>query len=49
MDGHHVSREDTASIASVAGDRMIFITDAMAAAGQPDGQYSIGDLDVVVT
>jgi N-acetylglucosamine-6-phosphate deacetylase len=49
MDGHHVSREDIASIASVAGDRMIFVTDAMAAAGQPDGQYSIGDLDVVVT
>ena len=49
MDGHHVSREDTASIASVAGDRMIFVTDAMAAAGQPDGQYSIGNLDVVVT
>ena len=49
MDGHHVSYEDIASIASVAGDRMIFVTDAMAAAGQPDGQYSIGDLDVVVT
>ena len=49
MDGHHVSREDIASIASVAGDRMIFVTDAMAAAGQPDGQYSIGNLDVVVT
>ena len=49
MDGHHVSREDIASIASVAGDRMVFVTDAMAAAGQPDGQYSIGDLDVVVT
>ena len=49
MDGHHVSREDIASIASVAGNRMIFVTDAMAAAGQPDGQYSIGDLDVVVT
>ena len=49
MDGHHVSREDVASIASVAGNRMIFVTDAMAAAGQPDGQYSIGNLDVVVT
>ena len=49
MDGHHVSREDIASIASVAGDRMVFVTDAMAAAGQPDGRYSIGDLDVVVT
>jgi len=49
MDGHHVSREDIAFIASVAGDRMVFVTDAMAAAGQPDGQYSIGDLDVVVS
>jgi N-acetylglucosamine-6-phosphate deacetylase len=49
MDGHHVSREDVASIASVAGDRMVFVTDAMAAAGQPDGEYLIGDLDVVVT
>jgi N-acetylglucosamine-6-phosphate deacetylase len=49
MDGHHVSREDIASIASVAGDRMVFVTDAMAAAGQPDGEYLIGNLDVVVS
>lgn len=49
MDGHHVSRGDIESIASVAGDRIIFVTDAMAAAGQPDGQYLIGELDVVVT
>ena len=49
MDGHHVSREDVAFIASVAGNRVIFVTDAMAAAGQPDGEYTIGDLDVVVT
>jgi N-acetylglucosamine-6-phosphate deacetylase len=49
MDGHHVSREDIASIASVAGDRMVFVTDAMAAAGQPDGAYLIGNLDVVVS
>ena len=49
MDGHHVSREDVASIASVAGNRMIFVTDAMAAAGQPDGEYLIGNLDVVVS
>jgi N-acetylglucosamine-6-phosphate deacetylase len=49
MDGHHVSREDVSVIAEVAGDRIVFVTDAMAAAGQPDGQYSIGDLDVVVT
>ena len=49
MDGHHVSREDIASIASGAGDRMVFVTDAMAAAGQPDGEYLIGNLDVVVS
>lgn len=48
MDGHHVSPEDIASIASVAGNRIVFVTDAIAAAGQPDGEYLIGDLDVVV-
>ena len=49
MDGHHVTREDVAVIAEAAGDRMVFVTDAMAAAGQPDGNYRIGDLDVVVS
>ena len=48
MDGNHVSKEDVIVIAEVAGDRMVFVTDAMAAAGQPDGEYLIGDLDVVV-
>lgn len=49
MDGHHVSRDDVSFIKEVAGDRIVFVTDAMAAAGQPDGQYLIGELDVVVT
>ena len=49
MDGHHVNREDVAVVNEVAGDRMVFVTDAMAAAGQPDGDYRIGDLDVVVS
>jgi N-acetylglucosamine-6-phosphate deacetylase len=49
MDGHHVTREDVTAIAEAAGDRMVFVTDAMAAAGQPDGDYRIGDLDVVVS
>jgi N-acetylglucosamine-6-phosphate deacetylase len=39
MDGHHVTRDDVAAIAEAAGDRMVFVTDAMAAAGQPDGNY----------
>ena len=49
MDGHHINREDVAVVNEVAGDRMVFVTDAMAAAGQPDGDYRIGDLDVVVS
>jgi len=49
MDGHHVNREDVAVVNEVAGDRMVFVTDAMAAAGEPDGDYRIGDLDVVVS
>lgn len=49
MDGHHVTLEDVTAIAEAAGDRMVFVTDAMAAAGQPDGEYKIGDLDVVVS
>jgi N-acetylglucosamine-6-phosphate deacetylase len=48
VDGHHVSRQDIDLIAEVAGNRMIFVTDAMAAAGQPDGGYNIGNLEVVV-
>ncbi|NCU89867.1 MAG: N-acetylglucosamine-6-phosphate deacetylase, partial [Actinobacteria bacterium] len=48
MDGHHVNLEDVAVVNEVAGDRMVFVTDAMAAAGEPDGDYRIGDLDVVV-
>ena len=49
MDGHHVNREDVAVVHEVAGERMVFVTDAMAAAGQPDGDFRIGDLDVVVS
>lgn len=49
MDGHHVNREDVAVVNEVAGERMVLVTDAMAAAGQPDGDYRIGDLDVVVS
>ena len=48
VDGHHVSREDVAVIAGVASERIVLVTDAMAAAGQPDGNYLIGSLDVVV-
>ena len=48
VDGHHVSREDVEAIAEVASDRIVFVTDAMSAAGQPDGNYMIGSLEVEV-
>lgn len=49
VDGHHVSADDVSVITEVAGDRIVFVTDAMAASGQPDGDYLIGDLEVVVS
>lgn len=48
LDGHHVSDNDVHAIFSHASDRVVFVTDAMAAAGQPDGEYRIGNLDVTV-
>ena len=33
----------------VGADNIVFITDAMAAAGMPDGRYRLGSLDVEVT
>jgi len=48
VDGHHVSRADLETIFEVAPDRIVLVTDAMAASGQPDGNYRIGSLDVVV-
>ena len=48
IDKHHVSEEDVLTIVNSAPNRIVFVTDAMAAAGQPDGDYTIGNLDVVV-
>ena len=48
VDGHHVSKEDIALIADVASDRIVLVTDAIAAAGQLDGDYMIGSLEVEV-
>lgn len=49
VDGHHVSSEDISIISEVAGNRVVFVTDALAAAGHSDGDYVIGDLGVVVS
>ena len=48
LDGHHLSFERAGEIYMALGSRTIFITDAMAAAGSIDGDYTIGKLPVTV-
>lgn len=48
LDGEHVSPENVREILTVDPLRLILITDAMSAAGQPDGDYTIGILPVRV-
>lgn len=49
LDGRHV-HPDVARLAfTAAPGRIALITDAMAAAGEPDGDYRLGTLDVTVT
>lgn len=47
-DGQHLSPVVAKAIASAAGDKLILVTDSMAAAGNDDGQYSLGDIEVIV-
>ncbi|WAH36064.1 N-acetylglucosamine-6-phosphate deacetylase [Alicyclobacillus dauci] len=48
-DGHHVDVDVMKLVYRVKGrDKMVLITDAMAAAGKPDGHYKLGELDVIV-
>ncbi len=49
LDGHHLAAETVEMIRRCAPGRMVLITDAIAAAGQPDGAYSLGDRTVIVT
>lgn len=46
LDGHHLSDEITEIALRLLGDRWIAITDAMAAAGLPDGHFHLGELAV---
>ena len=49
LDGHHVHPALYAMVTRAAcPGRVALITDAMAAAGMPDGDYRLGDLDVTV-
>lgn len=49
VDGVHVDLQLVAETIKRYGDRVVLVTDAMAAAGEPDGPYQLGDLAVVVT
>lgn len=48
LDGHHVDINSAREIFTRAENRIVLITDAMAAAGSSDGNYSIGELEVEV-
>ncbi|SKA91609.1 N-acetylglucosamine 6-phosphate deacetylase [Agreia bicolorata] len=49
LDGVHVHAEVVRLAFLAAPHRVILVTDAMAAAGSPDGQYRLGSLDVTVS
>lgn len=48
-DGEHVHPRMVRFLFDTAPGRVALITDAMAATGQPDGRWKLGDLGVVVT
>jgi N-acetylglucosamine-6-phosphate deacetylase len=48
LDGHHVPFKTATEIIQAVGDRIVLVTDAMAAAGSSDGHYTIGKLGVTV-
>ena len=48
LDGHHVPYKTAKEIYAAIGNRLIFVTDAMAAAGATAGDYTIGKMPVIV-
>ncbi|MHA6522905.1 N-acetylglucosamine-6-phosphate deacetylase [Tessaracoccus sp. G1721] len=48
FDGIHVNADLAAYVMRMLPDRVVLITDAMAAAGAPDGDYMLGELPVEV-
>lgn len=48
FDGIHVSPELAGFVMRTIPDRVVLVTDAMAAAGAPDGDYMLGELPVEV-
>ena len=48
VDGHHLAFSKVQEIFTVIGSRVLLVSDAMAAAGNGDGKYTIGALPVEV-
>ena len=48
-DGHHVADSIVRLVFAAAAGRVALVTDAMAAAGAPDGEYQLGDRAVSVS
>jgi N-acetylglucosamine-6-phosphate deacetylase len=48
VDGHHLSFQKVQEVYASIGDRIMMVSDAMAAAGNGDGNYTIGALPVEV-
>ncbi len=42
VDGHHLAEDTVRTAARAAGDRLVLISDAVAAATAPDGDYTLG-------
>jgi len=48
VDGVHLASETVHLAANAAGERFVLISDAIAAAGRPDGTYALGDRNVIL-
>lgn len=49
VDDHHLAAETMRLMWAVGSDRFIAVTDAMAAAGMPDGSFAIADIEVTLS
>ena len=48
LDGSHIQKKAIQLLLDVAQDRLIAVTDAISAAGMPDGELTLGKLSVIV-
>jgi N-acetylglucosamine-6-phosphate deacetylase len=49
LDGHHLAPDVVRLAWTAAADRVVLVTDATAAAGQPDGRYALAGVSLDVT